>query len=268
MPVRPTQAYTRFKGQSEGLLDFAVFVAYAVPALRADIDSVKSGLKTALPKPDFFHKSNRSKADDLLKTEAIYEQRLASYLLLAQFSFFESFVFDIISEMIDFHGGAKLFVERNENRAKQFIAPHPPHIAKLSASYKNQKSRLGGTGTGITLVLAQRAKKQKLPRIVRVLGQPRWGGFFVDVGDSWEQLLHLDGEGFGEFEAEGGLGGQDNLLLSGVGCSRGSCTCTQCCTDECAFATAGESADEGPTPGAAADEGRGTFPFALQGAAD
>jgi hypothetical protein len=45
----------------------------------------------------------------------------------------------------------------------------------------------------------------------------RWGGFWGDVGDSWEQLLHLDGEGFGEFEAKGGLGGQDNLLVPGVG---------------------------------------------------
>jgi parallel beta-helix repeat protein len=39
-------------------------------------------------------------------------------------------------------------------------------------------------------------------------------------------VLHLDGEGFGEFEAEGGLGGQDNLLLPCVGGSRGSRTCT------------------------------------------
>jgi hypothetical protein len=35
-------------------------------------------------------------------------------------------------------------------------------------------------------------------------------------------LLHLDGNGFGEFEAEGRLGGQDNLFLPGVRRSRGS----------------------------------------------
>jgi len=38
--------------------------------------------------------------------------------------------------------------------------------------------------------------------------------------------LELDGEGFGECEAEGGLGGEDNFFLPGVGRSRGSRTCT------------------------------------------
>jgi len=91
----------------------------------------------------------------------------------------------------------------------------------------------------------------------------RCGGFVWDVGNSCDLLLQLDGEGFGEFEAEGGLGGQDNLLLPGIGCSRGSCTRTQCCADECAFATAGKSSDEGSAP-AAAGEGRGTFFFSLR----
>src|SRR5450755_2758192 len=131
MSVRPTQAYTRFKDQSEALLDFAVLVAYAVPALRADIHGVTSGQKPSLPQPDFFYKSNRSTPADLLKTEAGYEHRLAAYLLLTHFSFFESFVFDIIKEMIDFHGGAESFVKRSEKRTRQFISPHPPDIAKL-----------------------------------------------------------------------------------------------------------------------------------------
>jgi len=87
MPVRPIQAYSRFKAQTEALLDFAVLVAYAVPALRSDIGQVKSGIKSALPRPDFFYKSNRSTPDDLLETEASYEERLASYLLLSGFSF-------------------------------------------------------------------------------------------------------------------------------------------------------------------------------------
>src|ERR1700686_3771306 len=81
-------------------------------------------------------------------------------------------------------------------------------------------------------------------------------------------MLHLDGKGFGEFEAEGGLRRQDNLLLPGVGRSRGSRTCTQCCADEGAFAATGKTSDQGSATGAAADEGRGTFPFALEVAAD
>src|SRR6266851_5795277 len=75
-------------------------------------------------------------------------------------------------------------------------------------------------------------------------------------GSPREMLLLLDGEGFGEFEAEGGLGGQDNLVPPGVGRSRRSRTGTQCGADEGAFAATGKTADEG----------RGTFALALQGA--
>src|SRR6266853_794847 len=94
--------------------------------------------------------------------------------------------------------------------------------------------------------------------ISRIKEPPRWAAFPL-VGGLSGLVLLLDGEGFGEFEAEGGLGGQDNLLLPGVGRSRGSRTCTQCCGDECTFATAGKSSDEGSAP--AAGEGRGTFFF-------
>lgn len=139
MPVRPTESYTRFKGQSEALLDFAVLVAYAVPVLRTELGAVKCGTSTSLPRPDFFHKSSRSTADDLLQTEAMYEQRLAAYLLLTHFSFFESFVFDIITEMIEFQGGPANFVSRNERRAKQFIGPQPPHIAKLKRKLQDSE---------------------------------------------------------------------------------------------------------------------------------
>ena len=139
MPLMPTRAYSRFKSQSEALLHFSVLVEYAVPALRADISNVKSALKTSLPTPDFFHKSSRSTPDDLLRTEATYEHSLAAYLLLAHFSFFGSFVLDIIMEMIDFHGGAKEFVNRNERRAKQFVAPHRADIAKLKRKLQDSE---------------------------------------------------------------------------------------------------------------------------------
>jgi hypothetical protein len=139
MPVRPMESYTRFKDQSEALLDFAVLVAYAVPALRTELGVVKSGTGTFTQRPDFFYKSSRSTADDLLRTETTYEHRLAAYLLLTHFSFFEAFIFDLIQEMIDFHGGGDAFTLRSERRAKQFVAPHPAHIAKLKRKLQDSE---------------------------------------------------------------------------------------------------------------------------------
>jgi hypothetical protein len=131
MAIRPTKAYARYKSQSDALLDFAVLVAHSVPALRSEIQLVKSATHPALPRPDFFQKSNRSTPDDLLKTEAKYEQYLASYVLLAHFSFFESFVEDLIKEMFAFHGGEKKFVDRIENRLKRFVTRQSPEIVNM-----------------------------------------------------------------------------------------------------------------------------------------
>src|ERR1700693_5778284 len=98
--------------------------------------------------------------------------------------------------------------------------------------------------------------------------EPPGGAGLFGCGQVVPFTLHLNGDGFGECEAEGGLGRHDNLLLPGVGRSRGPCARTQCGADECAFATTGKSADQSPAPGATADEGGGTFPLALHGAGD
>ena len=54
MAIKPTQSYSRYKDQTEALMDFEVLVAYAVPALRAEIQNVQSGQKSSLVRPDFF----------------------------------------------------------------------------------------------------------------------------------------------------------------------------------------------------------------------
>jgi len=57
--------------------------------------------------------------------------------------------------------------------------------------------------------------------------------------------LHLYGQGLGEFEAEGGIGGLDDLIVPGVGRSCGSRTGTHCCTNQGSFTTAGKPPDVG-----------------------
>jgi len=131
MPLTSTKAYARYKSQSDALLDFAVLVAHSMPALREEIHAVKSGTLASLPIPDFFHKSNRSTPADLLKTEAHYERYLASYVLLAHFSFFESFVENLAKEMIAFHGGEEKFVARIENRIKRLMTRQSPQVVTM-----------------------------------------------------------------------------------------------------------------------------------------
>lgn len=140
MPAKTTKAYGRYKDQSEVLLKFAVLVSYAVPALRDEIHLVKSGKLTSLIPSDFFHKSDRSTPDDLLRIAAEYETHLAAYILLSHFSFFESFVDGLIAEILTFQGGAAEFVARIDSRLKRFLAPLSPDIAKMKRKLQDSEN--------------------------------------------------------------------------------------------------------------------------------
>ncbi len=142
MALRHTKAYALYKSQTDALLDFAVLVAHSMPTLRNEIQLVNSGAQLALTRPDFFHKSNRTTPDNLLKTEVKYEQYLASYVLLAHFSFFESFVENLIKEMFTFHGGEKQFVARIENRVKRFVTRQSSQVIEMKRKLQeSEKSK-------------------------------------------------------------------------------------------------------------------------------
>lgn len=165
-----SNAYSRYKVQTQGLLDFAVFVAYAVPLLRDEIASIKTGTVATLHRPDFFYKSNRSTPDDLLRVEPVYESRLSSYLLVSAFSFFEAFVVGVVEEVISFHGGEKDFLSRSRTRTRQFMAPHPPDIAAL-------KKKLRGVEAA-----NQRDKYRKFSRLLFDEGYRFPGELFATFG--------------------------------------------------------------------------------------
>jgi hypothetical protein len=147
-----------------------VFVAYAVPLLRNEVASIKAGTTATLHRPDFFHKSNRSTPDDLLRVEPVYESRLASYLLISAFSFFEAFVVGILEEVISFHGGEEDFLSRSRRRTRHFMAPHPPVIAAL-------KRKLRGAEAGNL-----RDKYRKFSRLLSDEGYRFPGELFASFG--------------------------------------------------------------------------------------
>src|SRR5262249_41322574 len=98
---------------------------------------------------------------------------------------------------------------------------------------------------------------------------PASGGFIYGFPYRFGTVsLHLYGGGFGECEAEDGLGRQDDLFVPGVGRSRGSRTRTRCCTNERSLPATGETTDEGSGASPAADQGRAALSFALEVASD
>ena len=80
--------------------------------------------------------------------------------------------------------------------------------------------------------------------------------------------LDLDTESFREFEAECGLGRQDDFLISCVGRTCGSRTSSSRGSDERSLSATGKTSDESTCACTAADQNRSAFSFALKVTAD
>jgi hypothetical protein len=120
-----TKAYDRFRTQSQDVLDYAALLAYALPRFRTELEGVVKSKGRLTVSPDYFP-HDRSDALKLLKTTQGYESKVANYLWLSQFSFFEAFVSDIIDELFAFHGGIDEFVRRARDRERAWTDGLPP----------------------------------------------------------------------------------------------------------------------------------------------
>ena len=117
--IAHTNAYLRLRKQIEEMFDFTVTVCFAVPSLKEQIRVVKKGIAENLPEPDYFE--NNVPLEAVQKRAANYKLKLARYLLLSSFSFFEAYVKDGILEMVEFHGGSDQFIKTAERRALTFV---------------------------------------------------------------------------------------------------------------------------------------------------
>lgn len=113
--------------QSQALFDFAVLNCYAIPALENDLAALASGSRVALEAPHYFQ-AGTTTPSQLASRAAVYESRLATYVLLSTFSFFEAYVKDALLEMLAFHGGQEAFAQHAASREAAFIASIPPGI--------------------------------------------------------------------------------------------------------------------------------------------
>jgi hypothetical protein len=60
-----------------------------------------------------------------MKFSVGYESKVASYLWISEFSFFEAFVSDVVQELFEFHGGLDSLVTRAENRQHRWTDKLP-----------------------------------------------------------------------------------------------------------------------------------------------
>lgn len=136
-----TESYLKYKKEIKDIWNFVVMVCYAVPSLNKTIKGVEQGVDNyKLPKADDF-KHDKSSLEILKSySKPSYKKRLASYLHISSFSFFEAYVKGAIEEFIHFHGDADVFVQRATHRTEKHLKDNEnetkKHRSKLHGPYK------------------------------------------------------------------------------------------------------------------------------------
>lgn len=104
--IAHTKAFKVLKEEAQRVFDFAIVVTYAVPALKYALKDIAPS--EPIPyKPDHF--DARPVATEKVKSDAKeYKKWLSRVIFLSAFSFFEAYFYDVIKEILEFHGGIQL----------------------------------------------------------------------------------------------------------------------------------------------------------------
>ncbi|WP_099238123.1 HEPN domain-containing protein [Synechococcus sp. BDU 130192] len=111
----------QYKKQSQEAIDFIYLCCYAIPSLNAYMKAVEKGCAEKIPDADYFKSiPSYSRLQEIKKN---YKKVLGDSLTISIFSYFESYVFNVIDEVLDFHQkslGKDLLDFTNERRNKSF----------------------------------------------------------------------------------------------------------------------------------------------------
>ncbi len=97
--IRRTSSYEVLKSQVQSTFDFAVVICYSVPTLKVQMKLLDEGKINKLPSPDYFKSANTT--IELREKANGYKDKLATYLFLSSFAFFENYITSVISEVFN-----------------------------------------------------------------------------------------------------------------------------------------------------------------------
>lgn len=227
--IDTTKAYARLKAQAEEILSFAVVICYAVPSLKAQVSAIKKGvIGPNLPKPDYFI-GDSTPPDGVQQRAREYKQKLARYIIISSFSFFEAYIEGAIRELIEFHGGDEKFVKTAELSGRKFLSSMSPEMQKnkrklqepikpgkslkyakhtrelLNAGYRFPSELLSSYGVRAIIQKLGNLKSADIPDLIR-------HGFHLRLDDKTVARFHEIRNARNEI-AHGNLGKRKNLSL-------------------------------------------------------
>lgn len=136
--ITHTNSFKNLKNEMQEIFDFAVAVSYAIPSLKINIKQVKEGTLPHLQKADYF--IDTSTPEQIRKRTFNYQKKMARYILIASFSFFEAYVKNAIQEIFDYHGGNDELIKSTKNRINKTITNDDAKLLfskkKLQDSFK------------------------------------------------------------------------------------------------------------------------------------
>jgi hypothetical protein len=142
-----TKSFSRWKNQTQETFEFSVLVCHAVPTLKRNIRLYEKNVIQELAMPDYYgsgvplKKEEQDRQKDQLKNNASgYKAKLSKYILISNFSFFESYVIDALNEMIDFHGGKEKFVKNAQKRGTKQIQEDLQHFEDIKRKLRRKNN--------------------------------------------------------------------------------------------------------------------------------
>ena len=129
-----TKALVKVKEEQQQVLDFSVLICYAVPNLKKTIHGIEKDIpQYGLSKP-YYYNENES-IDRLKNISKDFQLNLSKYILLSNYSFFETYFVEVVNELIDFHGGKEQFINFGQRKIKS-------HLKNVNPTTKKHKSKL------------------------------------------------------------------------------------------------------------------------------
>ncbi|MBK6994358.1 MAG: hypothetical protein IPH31_05330 [Lewinellaceae bacterium] len=94
-----TASFEKLKTQIQDVFNFAISVDYGVAALKLQLGLLDKGAISNLPRPEFY--KGDTTPDKLRSQTHGYKNQLSKYLYLSSFSFFESYIGNVIRELVE-----------------------------------------------------------------------------------------------------------------------------------------------------------------------
>lgn len=108
--ISNSNSLVTLKAQIQELFNFSVLCCNAVPSLKGYIKAVEKGAAPKIPDADHFKNSSFEELKGYIPD---YRKQLGKYILLSSFSFFESYIQNLILEVIEYHGGKDYLLDYN-----------------------------------------------------------------------------------------------------------------------------------------------------------